>query len=113
MMTENGQRWVFHEQAEAQSVGEGFVRRVIAYNDMLMCVENAFETGAAAPLHSHPHTQAAYIADGVFDFEVDGEVKTVRKGDSVFLESNIPHAVTCLEKGIVLDIFTPMREDFV
>lgn len=112
-MTENGQRWVFHELAEAQPVGEGFVRRVIAYNDALMCVENSFEQGAAAPLHSHPHTQAAYIAEGVFDFEVDGEVKTVRKGDSIFLESNIPHAVTCLEKGIVLDIFTPMREDFV
>lgn len=112
-MTKNGQRWVFHAEAEAQNAGPGFVRRVIAYNDALMCVENAFEQGSAAPLHSHPHTQAAYIADGVFAFEVDGEVKIVRKGDSIFLESNIPHAVSCLETGVVLDIFTPMREDFV
>lgn len=112
-MIQNGQRWAFREEAEAVTAGTGFVRRVIAYNDALMCVENSFEKGASAPLHHHPHTQAAYIAEGVFDFEVDGEVKTVRKGDSIFLESNIPHAVTCLETGVVLDIFTPMREDFV
>jgi len=53
--------------------------------------------------------------------EIDRELSTVGlkifeasvKGDSVFLASNVPHGVQCLEKGIVLDIFTPMREDFV
>jgi len=112
-MTKKGQRWVFHKDAEAQTAGEGFVRRVLAFDEELMCVENAFETGAAAPLHSHPHLQIAYVTEGVFDFEVDGEVKTVRKGDSIWLESSIPHSVTCLEAGAVLDIFTPMRKDFV
>lgn len=112
-MTSKGQCWVFHEEVQVQSVGEGFVRRVLSYDDALMCVENSFEKGAVAPLHAHPHIQSAYIVAGVFAFEVDGEVKTVRKGDSIFLKSNVPHACTCLEAGIVLDIFTPMREDFV
>lgn len=111
-MTEKGQRWVYRDEAEAQGAG-GFVRRVLAYDEELMCVENAFEAGCAAPLHHHPHLQIAYVVDGVFDVCVDGEIRRLSKGDSVLLPDDIPHSVTCVEKGIVLDIFTPMRKDFV
>ena len=112
-MTQKGQLWVFHEQTLAQYGGEGVTRRVLAYNEGMMIVENTFETGAAAPLHSHPHLQTAYIAEGVFTFEIDGVGKIVKKGDSVLLPCGVPHGVTCHEAGIVVDIFTPMREDFV
>jgi len=112
-MTQKGKLWVFHEEVEAKRAGDGFVRRVLAYDDGMMCVENTFEAGAAAPHHSHPHLQTAYIAEGVFTFEIDGIGKIVKKGDSVLLPCNIPHAVTCQEAGVVLDSFTPMREDFV
>lgn len=111
-MTEKGQRWVMHAQTQPQAAG-GFVRRVLAYDAELMCVENAFRQGEAALLHSHPHLQIAYITEGVFSVAVDGEVRTLSKGDSVLLPGNVPHSVTCLEAGAVLDIFTPMREDFV
>lgn len=112
-MVEKDQVWALQENASLQSVGEGFARKILAYGDELMAVENYFEAGAQAPLHSHPHVQIAYIAEGEFSFSVDGNVKVVKKGDSVFLAGNVPHSVTCLEKGIVLDIFTPMRKDFV
>ena len=112
-MTEKGQRWVPHEDTLAQSGGAGVTRRILAYNDGLMCVENTFETGAIGALHSHPHLQTAYIAEGVFTFEIDGVGKIVKKGDSVLLPCSVPHAVICHEAGIVVDIFTPMREDFV
>ena len=46
-------------------------------------------------------------------FEIDGVGKIVKKGDSVLLPSNVPHGVYCCETGIVLDIFTPMRKEFV
>ena len=108
----NEKRWVFHDKVEPQAAG-GFIRRVLAYDKDLMCVENAFQKGGAAPLHSHPHLQIAYIVEGRFTVEVDGEVKTMSKGDSVLVPGNVAHSVTCLEDGIVLDIFTPMREDFV
>ena len=112
-MTQKGQLWVFHEETEAQYGGEGVIRRVLAYADDMMCVENTFEAGAAAPLHKHPHLQTAYIAEGEFTFEIDGVGKRVKKGDSVLVPCNVPHAVVCHEAGVVLDIFTPMREDFV
>ena len=112
-MTQKGQLWVFHEEAEAQAAGEGFVRRVLAYDEGMLIVENSFAAGAVGGLHSHPHLQTAYIVEGVFDFEIDGETKRLHKGDSVLLPSNVPHGVYCCETGIVLDIFTPMRKEFV
>ena len=112
-MTEKGQRWVPHEGAEAQSGGEGVTRRVLAYSDVLMCVENTFEKGAVGKLHSHPHTQITYVVSGVFSFTIDGEERTVKAGDTMLKEDGVVHGCTCLEAGILLDIFNPMRTDFV
>lgn len=112
-MTEKGQRWVPHEGAEAQFGGEGVTRRVLAYSDVLMCVENTFEKGAVGKLHSHPHTQITYVVSGVFSFTIDGEERTVKAGDTMLKEDGVIHGCTCLEAGILLDIFNPMRADFV
>lgn len=112
-MTEKYARWVPHETAEPQAGGEGVVRRVLAYTDGLMCVENTFEKGAVGSLHSHPHTQITYVVSGSFAFTIDGEERIVRKGDTMLKEHGVIHGCTCLEEGILLDIFTPMREDFV
>ncbi len=112
-MTEKKQRWVFHGDTQAQSGGEGVIRRILAYNDGLMCVENTFETGAVGALHSHPHTQITYVVSGKFSFTIDGQTKIVTKGDTMLKEDGVVHGCTCLEAGILLDIFTPMREDFV
>jgi quercetin dioxygenase-like cupin family protein len=112
-MTEKGQRWVAHEGAEVQSGGEGITRRVLAYSDVLMCVENTFEKGAIGKLHSHPHTQITYVVSGVFSFTIAGEERIVKAGDTMLKEDGIVHGCTCLEAGILLDIFNPMRADFV
>ena len=112
-MTEKGQRWVFHEGTEAQSGGENVIRRILAYCDGLMCVENTFEQGAVGTLHSHPHTQITYVVSGVFSFTIDGEERTVKAGDTMLKEDGVIHGCTCLEAGILLDIFNPMRADFV
>lgn len=112
-MTEKKQRWVPHGEAEAQSGGENVTRRVLAYTDGLMCVENTFEKGAVGKLHSHPHTQITYVVSGVFSFTIDGEERIVRPGDTMLKEDGVVHGCTCLEAGILLDIFTPMRADFV
>ena len=112
-MTEKDQRWVFHEDTLAQSGGEGVTRRILAYNEGLMCVENTFEEGAVGALHSHPHTQITYVVSGEFSFCIDGETKVVRPGDTMLKQDGVIHGCTCLKAGVLLDIFTPMREDFV
>ena len=80
---------------------------------MLMHVEVHFEEGAEGAMHSHPHAQTSYILEGEFEFTIDKEKKIVRKGDTMYDEPNVLHGCRCLKKGIVLDTFSPIREDFL
>ena len=112
-LTEKKQRWVPHAEALPQPAGEGVTRRVLAYTDGLMCVENTFEKGAVGALHSHPHTQITYVVSGRFRFTIGDEVREVTAGDTMLKTDGIIHGCEALEPGVLLDIFTPMREDFV
>ena len=107
------QQWVAHGETLPQEVAPGVTRRVLAYTDGLMCVENHFAQGAVGSLHSHPHTQITYVVSGEFSFTIGGETRTVRAGDALLKEDGIVHGCTCLKAGILLDIFAPMREDFI
>ncbi|CAH6336448.1 MULTISPECIES: cupin domain-containing protein [Erwiniaceae] len=93
--------------------GGGLTRKVAAYNDNVMCVENHFEKGTVAALHRHPHEQITYVISGRFEFAVGGKTYIVSTGDSLYKQPNILHGATCIEAGTLLDIFTPHREDFV
>ena len=110
---EKKQRWVEYAKCVPSSGGEGVTRRVLAFTDSVMCVENRFEKGAVGSLHSHPHTQITYVVSGAFSFTIDGEKRTVRAGDTLLKEDGVPHGCVCLEAGVLLDVFSPMREDFV
>ena len=78
-LTEKKQVWVPHGEVQPQSGGPGVTRRVLAYTDGLMCVENTFEQGAVGALHSHPHTQITYVVSGAFAFTIDGEERGRRR----------------------------------
>jgi len=110
---EKNQRWVFNQEIEGEKAGDGVVRKVLAYCDGMMCVENHFEQGAIGKMHNHPHTQITYVASGAFEFTIGDEVKTVKAGDTLLKQDGVMHGCVCLEKGILVDIFTPMREDFI
>lgn len=113
MKTEKNQQWVFHAEVDGEQAAEGVQRKVLAYCDGLMCVENTFDTGAVGALHHHPHTQITYVAQGKFEFAIDGVRRTVKKGDTMLKQDGVEHGCVCVEKGVLLDIFTPMRDDFV
>ena len=105
--------WNCNEEIEAESVAPGVSRKVLAFAEELMCVENHFEEGGVGALHHHPHTQITYVVSGAFEFEIDGVKKIVRPGDSMLKRDSVEHGCVCLEAGILLDIFTPMRKEFV
>ncbi len=107
------ERWVFYNDVTPVDAGNGVTRRVLAYSDDLMCVENTFEKGAIGALHHHPHTQITYIVSGKFEFEIEGVKKIVQKGDTMLKMNDVIHGCTCLEAGVLLDIFNPYRKDFV
>lgn len=104
---------VFHKDARLNDLGGGVSRRVLAHTDRLMIVEVNFEAGGEGSVHTHPHCQNTYVLSGRFRFTVDGEPVEVGPGDTLAFPSDIPHGTLCLEAGTLLDIFTPMREDFL
>ena len=102
-----------HDEAAAEQAAPGVTRRVLAYSDDAMCVENVFETGAVGSLHSHPHTQITYIISGRFSFTVGDKTYEVKAGDTLLKKDGIIHGCVALEGGVMLDFFTPAREDFI
>lgn len=106
-------KFMMNSETISQSMAQGVTRKVLVHNEDLMMVEVSFEKGSMAALHSHPHQQMSYILSGTFEFENDGDKRLVGKGDSVLLVSEAKHCVLCIEEGMVLDVFTPERKDFL
>ncbi len=68
--------------------------------------------GAVVPRHEHASEQIATVLEGRLRFLGDGEERIVAAGESVALRTNEPHQVEALEDSLVLDIFSPPREDW-
>ena len=95
------------------AVGEGMRRQVLGHGTDLMIVRVEFEQGATGPLHHHPHRQATYIVAGQFEVTVGGETTELGVGDVFYALTNIPHSVRAIQAGTLVDVFTPIREDFL
>lgn len=63
--------------------------------------------------HAHPHSQSSYILSGKFEFHCGDKVQILTAGDSFYAEPHVPHEAYCLEPGIIIDGFSPIREDFL
>ncbi len=105
--------FVHSKDVVLEDLGNGVSRKVLAHSDNMMAVEVHFEKGAIGPIHSHRHEQLTYVLSGVFKFIIGNENKIVRTGDTMHKKSGIEHGCTCLEAGILIDNFYPMREDFL
>ncbi len=102
-----------HDEQNLIDLGGGVTRRILSYDENLMSVEVSFETGAVGAEHAHPHTQCSYVLSGKFIYYVEDEGVELNPGDSIVVPSGLPHGTKCLEAGMLLDIFTPMRQDFL
>jgi len=92
---------------------EGSTRRVILELPELMLVEFTFEKGGVGALHSHPHLQTSYVAEGLFEVTIDGVTQTIGAGGAYIVPAGLVHGVTALEAGKLIDSFTPRRDDFL
>ena len=106
---------VFAQAGDAQwiEVAPGNRRRVLIHTSELMQVEFGFDAGAIGALHSHPHVQVSYVAEGSFEVTIDGATQVVGTGGSFIVASGLVHGVKALEAGRLVDVFTPMRQDFL
>lgn len=96
-----------------EQAGEGIQKQIMGYDGQLMLVKVKFETGAVGTPHEHYHSQATYVVSGVFEFHTEEEKKIVRAGDGVYMAPDALHGCICLEAGVLIDAFSPMRADFL
>ncbi|MGI9345290.1 MAG: cupin domain-containing protein [Gammaproteobacteria bacterium] len=104
--------FLFGDQIPCEDVSPGIKRQILGHNDELLLVKAIFESGAEGYVHEHYHSQVSYIESGVFDVTIDGVTKRQKAGDSYFIPPNVPHGALCIEAGSLLDMFSPIREDF-
>lgn len=91
----------------------GIQRQVYGYDDRVMLVKVKFEKDAVGELHQHPHTQVSYVESGVFELTIGEEKQLLKTGDGFYVPPNTLHGSVCLESGILIDVFSPHREDFL
>lgn len=98
----------------AVDTGGGIVRRVLSESPELMLVEVAFPAHGVGKVHSHPHVQSTLVKSGRFEFTIAGESFEVGPGDAFIVPSNAVHGCRALgEPGVLIDTFTPRRDDFL
>lgn len=100
-------------QTEWTDLGTGSRRRVLIHLPELMQVEFDFDEGAVGALHSHPHVQVSYVAEGRFEVTIGGTTTLVEKGGSFIVPGDTQHGVRAITAGRLVDVFTPAREDFL
>lgn len=94
-------------------VDDKIQRKIMSYTNELMLVKVAFKQGGIGAIHKHPHLQISYVAGGVFEVTIGDQTRKLQEGDVYFVPSNVLHGAVCLEAGLLIDVFNPMREDFV
>ena len=112
VMTTGSENFIFAEGKEWEPAGEGVVRQIMGYNDDIMVVKVKFEKGAVGAVHHHVHSQVTYVESGKFEFTINGVKKIVSAGDCLYKEPDAVHGCVCLEPGMLIDCFSPMRADF-
>jgi quercetin dioxygenase-like cupin family protein len=119
MFTNNGVQvnglnaFVYDDSIEWEIVGQGIRRKIMSYDERVMLVKVAFDEGAVGVLHQHYHTQMSYVESGEFEVQIDGKKQNLKQGDVFYVAPNLIHGCVCQEEGILIDVFSPMREDFI
>ncbi|MDC0403854.1 cupin domain-containing protein [Porticoccaceae bacterium] len=96
-----------------EDLGGGISRQMLGFNDNIMMVKVIFSTGSEGYLHHHVHSQVTYVESGEFEVTVGDETRTMVAGDSYYMAPNVEHGAVCKKAGVLLDVFSPLREDFL
>jgi len=84
-------------------------REILSAKGSIMLVKVLLEEGFIGDVDQHLEEQICYIEQGSVEFELDGEVQLLKKGESIYIPSNVAHKVKVIEKCTILDVFTPLR----
>ncbi|MEK6155278.1 cupin domain-containing protein [Flavobacteriaceae bacterium 3-367] len=105
--------FLFGNEIEWETVAEGVQRQIMGYDDKIMLVNVKFDKGGIGQMHEHYHSQVTYVVSGTFELTIGGETKTVKGGDAFYIPPYVLHGAVCTEAGVLIDVFSPIREDFM
>ncbi len=100
------------EEAKQVEMLPGLVRRTLADGPEMMLCEFSFESGVEIPTHTHPHEQVGYVVRGEVRMTIGGQENLLGAGDSYYIPGNLPHSAYTLSPSLIIDCFTPPREDY-
>lgn len=113
IMKTSSQEFVESALVEWEQMSEGVRRKIMAYAEQIMLVRVEFENGGIGTVHNHPEVQVTNVESGVFEIEIDGKKKILKAGDAFYVPPHSMHGALCIEAGVLIDVFSPMRVDFI
>jgi quercetin dioxygenase-like cupin family protein len=91
----------------------GVNRKTLVYGAKTLMTEFFLEEGNSIPVHSHPYEQTGYLVTGKLRFTIGSEIIDAKPGDSWCIPSDEMHGAEVLENSTVIEIFSPVREDYL
>jgi len=95
-----------------ETMSDVISRRVVS-GEKAMVAQVYLKKDAVVPLHQHESEQVTYILEGALKFELDGREITVHAGEVLVIPSNMPHRAVAMEDTLDLDVFSPIRHDWL
>jgi quercetin dioxygenase-like cupin family protein len=92
---------------------DGITMRALAWEEKTLLCEFRLEKGYRIPPHKHPYEQTGYLISGKLNFRIDQTWNMADSGDSWSIPENVEHEVEILEDSVVLELFSPIRPDYL
>ena len=103
------QRWI---DVPSEQINDTVARRFIT-GDSVTIGRFELKQGGVVPSHAHHNEQVSMILSGVVRFRIGGEETVVRAGEVVQIPANVPHEIEVLEDALAIDVFSPVRQDWI
>ncbi len=87
--------------------------KTLAYGEKTLLSEFKLEQGAVLPKHRHPHEQTGYLVSGRLDLTIADTTHRVLPGDSWCIPGNVYHEAFAHEQSVAIEVFSPVREDYI
>lgn len=100
------------DSVRKEQMNSSIWRKVVNGEKMTMA-QISIAKGGVVPVHQHENEQMTYVIEGAVKFDIAGQEVIVRKGEILHIPSNVPHAVVALEDTVNLEIFAPVRQDWI
>jgi len=100
-------------QEQWQQINPLIRRKIFPPGQQLMSMLVEFKQDGFGPEHAHPHEQLGYVISGKIKMVLGGEEIVVSAGEQVVVPGNVPHSVLALEDTLLLETFTPLRDDLL